>query len=186
MVWLIRAVLMAGLLLTGACSMQAALDRMTSPEDRAFARGFVDSVRRGETAKLEPQFEPGLWAKSEADLAAARGQFPSGEGETRLVSYRASTNVTNGSRTTSKDYVLVTAASGRWTRTNISTFAQNGPARIVAWNVEGMDRPPPELEMFDAVERALPWVQAVLLILVVAMIGLVWWLVRRSRRRAGR
>ena len=184
MSWLFRMILLSALALTGACTMEGAINRMTSAEDRAFALGFVDDVRRGNAERLEPLFDPELWAKSKDQLPQARTLFPPGKGETKLVSYHFETNLTDGSRDTRKDYVLVTTDRTHWTRTRLITRATNGPARIVEWNVEGLGEPPPELKLYETMEEAAPWIQGVALLLFLGAVALVWWLVRRSRRSA--
>ena len=184
MSWLFRIIMLSALALTAACSMEGAINRMTSAEDRAFAVGFVDNVRRGDAERLKPRFDPELWAKSKDQLAQARTLFPPGEGETKLVSYHFETNLTNGTSKSRKEYILVTNDRTHWTRTRLITFARNGPARIVEWNVEGFDEPPPELKLYETMEQAAPWIQGVALLLLLGAVALVWWLVRRSRRSA--
>ena len=181
---LFRLILLSVLALTGACSMQGAINRMTSAEDRAFALAFVDDVRRGNADRLEPLFDPELWARSREQLPQARPLFPAKEGETKLVNYHFETNLTNGSRESRKEFVLVTTDRTHWTRTRLITWGKDGPARIVEWNVEGYAEPPPELKLYETMEAAAPWIQGVALILLIAAVALVWWLVRRSRRSA--
>ena len=178
-----RHLVLLVLLLLGACSMEAAIEKLSSPEDRAFAMRFVANVRSGNEAALRPDFDPGLWAKSREQLEQARPLFPRGQGSTRLVSYHVASNFTNGASSTTKEYILVTTDETHWTRTRIVTLAQGGPARVVEWNVNGLGEPPPELVMIDAWESALPWIWAGLAIAVIGMGSLIFWLVRRSRRR---
>ncbi len=180
MAWLVRGLLLACLLAAGACSMQGAIDRMSSPEDRAFALRFVDALRSGKGDGLKDDFDPEIWEKSRAQFAAAGAAFPKGEGETRLISYNFETDFTAG--TSKKEFVLSTTDGQRWTRTNLATYAQRGPPKIVAWNVEAFAEAPPDLQMFETMDRILPWIQAGALILLLGVIGLVWWLVLRSRR----
>lgn len=185
---LLRALTLGLLLFAAACSLRGAVDRLVAPEDRAFALGFVDEVRRGEMEKLRAQFDPNdpkLWATSLGGLPRARELFPVGLGETRLVSYNVSTTVAGASRSTSRSFVLVTTDGKHWTKTNLATFAQGGPQKIVGWNVQGLAEPPPELVLMDGWDKALPWIRAGAG-LIVALAGLlIFWLVRRSRRRAG-
>ena len=182
--WLVRTLLLGALFMSAACSMESALDKLVSDDDRVFAQRFVAHLRKGDVESLEPQFDPELWVDSAGHLSKARTYFPAGEGTTRLIGYNVSTNVRNGSSTTSKQYMLVTAADGQWTRTRIVTLARNGPARVVEWNVDRFNEPPPELQMYESWERIVPWVQAGLAIVLLGFIALIWWLVRRSRRRA--
>jgi hypothetical protein len=170
-------------LLVAACSLEGAMDRMVSAGDRAFAERFVADVRAGHAERLKPEFDPELWAKSGEQLVAARALFPRGEGRTRLIGYNISANYANGASSTTRNYVLVTTDERHWTRTEILTLSEGGPARVVRWNVNGSDTPPPELQFLDMWERIVPWVQGGIAIVLIAFIALIWWLVRRSRRR---
>lgn len=180
----VRHLVLLMLLLLGACSMEAAIEKMSSPEDRAFAMRFVDNVRTANEEALRPDFDAELWAKSREQLAQARPLFPPGRGSTRLVGYHVATSIANGASSTTKEFILVTTDRTHWTRTRVVTLAQGGPARVVEWNVDGFSEPPPELRMYESMERLAPWIQAGALILLVGGIALVWWLVRRSRRRS--
>lgn len=182
--WARHLLLSSLLMLVAACSMEAAIEKLSSPEDRAFAMRFVDQIRSGDEEALRPEFDPGLWAKSRDQIPQARPLFPPGEGSTRLVGYHVAAEVTNGASSTRKEYILVTTDQKHWTRTRIVTLAQGAPAKVVEWNVNGFSEPPPELKMYESMERLAPWLQAGALILLVGGIALVWWLVRRSRRRA--
>ena len=181
---LARILLFGAMFLVAACSMETALDKLVSTEDRAFAQRFVADVRTGDMEALKPHFDEALWLKSVEQLPKARTYFPAGEGTTRLIGYNVSTNLENGASTSSKEYILITAAEQHWTRTRIVTLARNGPARVVEWNVDGFNEPPPELRLYESWERIVPWVQAGLAFVLLGFAALIWWLVRRSRRRA--
>ena len=172
------------LLFAAACTMEVAIERLSTPEDRAFARRFVENVRTGNEEALKPLFEADLWTRSRGDVARARTLYPPGEGTTRLIGYHIATNVTGSGTTTRKEYVLVTTDQTHWTTTKMVTLARGGPAQVVAWNVVGSGEKPPELEMYESMERIAPFLQAGAVILLLAAIALVWWLVRRSRRKA--
>lgn len=182
--WARHLVLLFLLTLAAACSMEAAIEKMSSPEDRVFAMRFVDHVRRGNEEALKPDFDAELWGKSRDQLAMARPLFPPGQGSTRLIGYHVATDLINGASTTTKEYILVTTDQTHWTRTRLVTLGRGGPAKVVEWSVNGFSEPPPELRMYETMERLAPWIQAGLLIGLVGGIALVWWLVRRSRRRA--
>ena len=67
--WARHLVLLTLLILAAACSMEAAIEKLSSPEDRAFAMRFVDNVRSGDEEALKPEFDPELWEKSRGQLA---------------------------------------------------------------------------------------------------------------------
>ena len=181
---LVRSLILCFLILTASCSVQGAIERFTTPEDRAFAQRFVENVRTGNEEALKPEFDEELWAKSRAELARARPLYPPGKGETKLIGFNLSSDFTNGASSTSKQYVLVTTDNRHWTTTRVATLARDGPARIVEWNVSGSGEPPPELVTYERMERIAPWAQGGLAVLLVAFGLLIFWLVRRSRRRA--
>jgi hypothetical protein len=178
-----RHLVLLMLMLLSACSMESAIDKLSSPEDRAFAMRFVDNVRSANTEALKSEFDAELWAKSREQLPLAQALFPPARGSTRLIGYHIATNFTNGASFTTKEYILITTDQTHWTRTRIVTLAKGGPAKVVEWNVNGFKEPPPELQMYETMERLAPWLRAGALLNLIGGIGLVWWLVRRSRRR---
>jgi hypothetical protein len=184
MAWLVRSILLFCVILTAGCSVEGAIERFSSPEDRAFAQRFVENVRTGNQEALKPEFDAELWEKSREQLPQASPLFPPGRGDTKLIGFNISTNVTNGASTTRKEFTLVTTDQTHWTVTRLVTLAQDGPARVVEWNVNGFGEPPPELKTYESMERLAPWYQAGAIILLIGGGVLVWWLVRRSRRRS--
>jgi hypothetical protein len=184
MAWLVRSLLLACLLAAGACSMESAINKLSSAEDRAFAQQFVEDVRRGNSDRLKPLFDSEQWALSEKQLINARSHFPKSQGEAKLISYHVATNLADGVRDTRKEYSLVTTDGARWTVVRIATQATGGPAKVVAWRVDGYSKPPPELAAFDMMNRIAPWLQAGAALLLIGVIAFILWLVRRSRRRS--
>ena len=171
------------LLLAGACSMDTAIERMSAPEDRAFARGFVEDLRAGRLERLEPQFRADLWAESAPQLAAAGRLYPAGKGETKLIGYHMNSQVGTGGSLVGKQYTLVTTDGRRWTETVLLTEARGGAAQIVGWRVTPFDEPPPNVRLLEQYEAALPWIRAGAVALLLVAAALVFWLVRRYRRR---
>ena len=184
MAWLVRSLFLSGLILLAACSMQGAIERLSSPEDRAFAQRFVDNVRTGNEEALKPEFDAELWGKSREQLATARALFPPGRGETKLIGYQISSNFVNGKSSTTREFTLVTTDRTHWTLTRILTQADDAPARVVQWQINGFKEPPPELVTYENMERFAPWAQAIGIVLLIGGGLLIFWLVRRSRRRA--
>lgn len=181
----LRHLVLLALLLLGACSVRTAIDRFTSKEDRAFAQEMVARLRSGDRAWLQRHFAPELRAQASVQLGAVPALFPSEAGTTELIGFNMATNIANGETERSKQYVLVTQGGGRWTVTSFRTFSSGGPDRVVQWSVVPHSAPPPELAMLDAWDRVLPWVWTGLIIGVLGMGGLIFWLVRRSRRVHG-
>ena len=166
-----------------ACSMRSAINAMTSPEDRALAQDMVRNLRSGNEDWLRERFRPDLWEQSGKQLAEVPGMYPDVPGETELISYNFRTNMSGAGTERSKSFTLVTHGGGRWTVTSFTTHSTGGPEQVIQWNVVPHSSPPPEFTTFQAVETAMPWIQAVLVIGVLAVIALIVWLVRRSRRK---
>ena len=180
----IRALSLVLVVLAGACSLRSAIEGMTSPEDRAFAQAMVDHLRRGDSAWLEQRFDPALWQQSGKQLGEVPAMFPRETGTTEIVSFSTSTNITNGRTEREKGFTLVTSGGGRWTVTQFRTHSTGGPDRVVQWSVVPHNSAPPEVTMMEAWDRMLPWFWGGLLFALAAIGGLIFWLVRRSRRRA--
>ncbi|MGZ8287539.1 MAG: hypothetical protein ACXWUQ_18195 [Allosphingosinicella sp.] len=171
-------------LLISACSMRSAIDAMSSPEDRAFAQEMVVKLRSGDQAWLQQQFSPELWEESGKQLAQVPAMYPEMPGETELVGFNISTSNVNGRRERDRQFTLVTHGGGRWTVTTFRTFASGGPDRVVQWSVVPHNSPPPELTTLDTMESVLPWFWGGLIFALLLVGGLIFWLVRRSRRRS--
>lgn len=182
MAWLVRALLLACLMAASACTMQGAIDRMSSPEERAFAQHFVDSIQSGNAGALKDEFDPELWQQSLPLFEKAQAAFPKGTSRTRLIGYQFQSDFTAGTK--KMEFVLSTTDGQRWTRTNLVAFAKGGRTKVLGWHVEPFAKPPPDLQTFETMDRLLPWIQAVGIILLLGVIGLLGWLFRRSRRRA--
>ena len=170
--------------LLGACSMRSAIDAMSTPQDRAFAQDFVAKLRSGDGEGLQARFDPAVWPESKPQLAQARDLYPPTPGTTELIGYHVATNVADGVSTATRDYTLVTHDGSHWTTTVLRTQStQNGPPLVVGWNVVGSREMPPAYRQFQAMESAIPWLRAGAAFLLLAFAGLVFWLVRRSRRK---
>ena len=178
-----RSLCLLLIVLVGACSLRSAIQTMTSPEDRAFAQAMVDNLRSGNAAWLEQHFAPDLWQQSAKEMSEVPARFPRERGTTEIVNFSVSTNVTNGRTERDKAFTLVTHAGGRWTVTSFRTHSTGGPDRVVEWSVVPRSTQPEELQMMEAWDRALPWVWGGLLFVLAALVALIVWLVRRSRRK---
>jgi len=179
----VRQLCLLMLLLLGACSLRGTINSFTPEADRAFAREMVTSLRGGDRAWLQRHFDPELWARSGEQLAAVPSLFPKESGTTEMVAFNISTSLSGGRTERSKEFTLVTHGGGRWTMTGFRTYSTGGPDRVVQWSVVPHATIPPELELLDAMDRMLPWVWAGLAVILVGLGSLVFWLVRRSRRK---
>jgi hypothetical protein len=182
----VRHFILLLLLLLGACSLRAALDTLTPEKDRAFAGEMVTRLRGGDRAWLERHFDPELWAKSGGQLAGVPALFPSEAGKTEIIGFHLSSSLANGRSVRSKQFTLVTQGGGRWTVTSFQTYSAGGPDKVVQWSVVPHSSPPPEVVMIETWDAALPWFRGGMAVCLLAIGGLVFWLVRRSRRKRDR
>lgn len=160
------------------------IDGMVSDEDREMVEAFIADIEDGNLDDLRDELDDDIWEQSEPQLEAARELFPEGDHETRFIAYSINSNLDDGDRRTEKDFRLVTTDEDVWTITRIETLAVNGRQRIVAWNVEAYDEQPEEVAMAASVGKWLTWVAVGGLIVLIGVIALIVWLVRRSRRSA--
>lgn len=179
-----RKLLVAGLLgLAAACSLDGAIEAMSSEQDRAMAREFVESIRQRDAAALQAMVDPQLWRRSAAQFEQAAGLFPRRTGETRLIGYRFNAQANGGASRTEKEFTLVTSDEAHWTTTRFTTVQQGGSEpMVVEWHVEGAEEPPVELEAMETVGAVFMWTGIAALVLLAGLVLLVVWLVRRSRR----
>lgn len=169
--------------------MRSALNALTSPEDRAFAMDMVDHLRRGDEAWLRQRFRPDLWEQSAKQIGQAAGLYPTVPGTTEIIGFNVSTRTANGRTERDRQFTLVTQGGGRWTVTSFRTYSSNGgPDQVVEWNVTPHTTEPTELTMMNAWDRLLPWFWAGAILILAGIGALIYWLVRRSRRKqaAGR
>jgi hypothetical protein len=166
-------------ILAGACSMGSVIEAMTSPEDRAFAQEMVQRLRGGDEAWLQRHFDPELWAQSGKQLASVPGLFPDVPGTTEITSYSFSSSNNGGAVERTRQFTLVTHGEGRWTVTSFRTYSTGGPDRVVQWSVQPHDSPPAAMTAM----KALPWIMGAAVAILLLFALLIFWLVRRSRRK---
>lgn len=181
-----RAFLLLVAIFLSACTMRSALDAMMSTEDRAFAQAMVDHLRTGDQAWLRAHFRPDLWDQSAKQIGLAPELFPTSPEATELVAFEISSSVKNGATERNKAFTLVTHGGGRWTVTRFRTHSVGGPDQVVEWNVVPHSSAPPELAIMQGFDAAVPWIRAGGIAVVLLAGGLIFWLVRRSRRKRAR
>lgn len=179
----VRHLFLLTLLLLGACSMRTIIETFIPERDRAFAQEMVKRLRGGDEAWLRQHFAPELWAQSSGQLRSVPALFPSETGKTELVAANMASNTVNGRTERNKEFTLATQGGGRWTVTSFRTYSAGGPDKIVQWSVVPHSSRPPEVAMYETWDAALPWFWGGMAIALLGIAGLVFWLVRRSRRR---
>ena len=166
-----------------ACSMQGMIETMTSEEDRAMAQQFVSDIRSGNSDGLEAVVAPDLWKNSQADFESAVNLFPEQTGETSIIAYSMNSDGLGDGARTEKEFTLVTTDDSHWTTTRFTMLQEGGDPVITQWSVEGSGEPPADMEVMENVGAVFMWAGIILLLILVGIIVLIVWLVRRSRRK---
>lgn len=181
-------VALAACLLAGGCSMETAINAMSSEEDRRFAQDLVANVRAGNSAWLEERADPSVQGQLGGPVKEAAALFPAEPGTTRLVGYNvSSSSIAGAGSTRTQEFVLVTEAGGRWIVTELATLARDGgPTRITGWRSTARSERPPELGFYEASERLVPWLWGLGVLFIGVLIAIVWALVRYNRRKRAR
>lgn len=183
-IWLRGLALLGAMLMAGACSMETALNVMSSPEERQFAQDFASNLHAGNEAWFQERMEKETWEQSQSDLKAARAYFPGARGETMITGFEFSDNRDASGQTRNVSYTLVTESGGRWVETKFLTVARGGGApRITAWEAIPHNTRPAGLRLMEASEKAVPWIRAVLIGILAIVIGIVWAIVRYNKRK---
>jgi hypothetical protein len=180
----LRLVLLAYLLL-GGCSLETGINALSSAEERRFAQDVVADLRSGNETRLRQSFMPAVWDESRDLILRAPSLYPHEAGSTRLVGYRRNTQATVGRGTERRQqFVLVTEGASRWTVTVLETHAfGDQPARIAAWRVTPHAERPPELAMFEASERMVPYLRAAGVGFLLVLVGILVAFIRYRRRK---
>lgn len=176
------AALCVMLLMLPACSLRSMVDKLMTPEDRAFVTKFNDDMRAGNVDGIVKVLSPDIIEASVPQIVIAKTLYPESAGTTEVVTVNKSFNSTNGRTENRKEFVLVTGDGKRWTRLEIIKFSDGGPEKVIGWDVKPFDEAPPELAALEAWDRYAPMVIGISLLVVVGFIALIWYLVRRSRR----
>ncbi|HEX8642737.1 MAG TPA: hypothetical protein VF702_02355 [Allosphingosinicella sp.] len=183
--WLGRWLLaLIAALTASACSLETAINAMSSAEDRQFAQDFVINLKAGNEAWLSSRMDPQVWIESGPGMKQVASFYPPEPSRTILVGYHISTNsIAGGGSTRRQQFVLVTEGAGRWAVTEIHRLADGGPARVVAWRVTPRQTRPPELQGYELTQQMVPWIWALLGLFALVIAGIVWAYVRYRRRK---
>ncbi len=175
----------AAILLTilGGCSFQAALDKLVSPERQQ------ELIAIGERFCTDPQNMTSLLhpeiASSVVEAAPMLPrECPGDEARWQLASYNWNTNVTPGLKQSQEEAVVVGTGRGKWTTVSLRFYAENdAPLKITQWHVVGSATRPAALEFIDQYEAGAKTMRVAIPIILLAVTGLVVWLIRRRRAR---
>ncbi|HEX8194503.1 MAG TPA: hypothetical protein VF552_16565 [Allosphingosinicella sp.] len=183
--WLRSLIALAALLAAGACSLETAINAMSTEQDRQFAQDVVANLRSGNEQWLAAQWDESEWARRRGDVKRFSRLLADVPGPPRLVAYRLNSSIAAGSGTTrSQGFALVTEGPGRWVTTRMETVERSGgPRRIVRWDVAASAERPPELAMFETSEKAVPFLWGLGALALAGLVATVWGYVRYRRRK---
>lgn len=170
-------------ILLAGCSFQATLDKLVSSERQkeiiAIAQRFC-SDPASTLSLLHPEI-----ANSAVEAAPLLPrECPEGPATWQLASYNWKANATNGLSQRQEEVVVVGETKGKWTTVSLRFYAENdAPMQIAEWNVLGSKTRPEALVFIDQYEAGAKTMRIVLPLLLLAIGGLVFWLVRRHRAK---
>ena len=169
--------------LLAGCSFQATLDKMVSPERQKEIIGIAERFctdPAGTVSLLHPEI-----ANTAVEAAPMLPrECPEGPATWQLASYNWKTSATNGLSQRQEEVVVVGEAKGKWSTVSLRFYAENdAPMRIVEWNILGSNERPEALVFIDQYEQGAKVMRIALPLLLLAIGGLVFWLVRRHRAK---
>lgn len=167
----------------GGCSFQTALDKLVSPERQkelvAIAERFC-----ADPANVKFLLHPEIANSTIEAAPALPRECPEGKATWELASYNWKTNVAPGLKQRQEEVVVVGTSAGKWTTVSLRFYAENGgPMQVTEWNVLGSKTKPPALEFIDQYEAGVRTMRIALPILLLAIGGIIFWLVRRHRAK---
>jgi hypothetical protein len=167
----------------GGCSFQTALDKMVAP-DRQKELVAIGERFCTDPASIKSQLHPEIAVSVEAAAPALPRECPNGEATWQLASYNWKTNVTAGLKERQEEVVVVGSGKGKWTTVSLRFYAKNeAPLLITEWNVLGSATKPPALQFIEQYEAGAKALRIGSPIILLAIGGLVFWLVRRQRAK---
>jgi hypothetical protein len=180
----LRNIMIAGVaLILAGCSMQGAIDKMASAEEKKLATGFAEAICNGSLAPYQDMVEPTLWIDSQPLLPQAKVYCPTESAKFRLMGYRFDVNSDSNGTVRAVKMAALAESPGKWTVATIDTLEKNGKRQIVAWNLNAFNEKPEDLAAMEAWDNNVIYLQIGIPLLLLGMIGGVVWLFRRSRAK---
>ncbi|HWW58466.1 MAG TPA: hypothetical protein VN047_16350 [Sphingopyxis sp.] len=171
------------LALLGGCSFQAALDKMVEPERQ---REIISVAERicTDPPSVRSELHPEIANTVEAAIPVLPRECPGSGAKWELANYSWKTNVAPGVKERQEEVVVVGTGKGKWTTVSLRFYAQNeAPMQIAEWNVVGSATKPAALTFIEQYEAGAKAMRIGGPILLLAIGGLIFWLVRRRRAK---
>ncbi|WP_332819511.1 hypothetical protein [Sphingopyxis sp.] len=173
----------AMLAMLGACSFQTALDKMVEPERQREILSIAERICT-DPPSVRAQLHPEIASTIDQAIPVLPRECPGDDAKWQLANYSWKTNVTPGLKERQEEVVVVGTGKGKWTTISLRFYARNeAPLQITEWNVVGSATRPAALEFIDQYETGMKTLAIAIPILLIAIGGLVFWLIRRQRAK---
>lgn len=173
----------ASCLLAG-CSVSKAVEKMTTPEDRALVIAVAGAACDGTLSKYQKQMSPEIWAEVQKNPNAVRSHCPEGAGTSKVMGYNFNSNITNGKKSGTDQFVVITEGKNRWTRAVITRVAKDGgPMMITGIAMSSTAEKPADVAQMESLEKTLPYIWGGAAFVLLGLIAVVIWLIRRESRK---
>jgi hypothetical protein len=120
-----------------ACSQDELLQKFSSPEDQATAKGYIDELRAHKFEDIEKSLDPSIrTANIRGTLTRMAGLIPGGE-PTSMKLVGAQSSYSSGAKTVNTTFEY--SFGGKWLLANVAVLNRNGSKTIVGFNVYPME-----------------------------------------------
>jgi hypothetical protein len=170
-------------LLLAGCSFQATLDKLVSPERQKEIIGIAERFCT-DPASTVSLLHPEIANTAVAAASQLPRECPEGKPTWQLASYEWKTNAEPGIKQRQEEVVVVGHSGAKWTTVSLRFFAENdAPLQITEWNVVGSATKPEALTFIESYEAGAKTMRIVVPLILLAIGGLIFWLVRRRRAK---
>lgn len=172
-------------LMLAGCSFQSALDKLVSPERQkeiiAIAERFC-----ADPASTVSLLHPEIANSAVAAASQLPRECPEGPATWQLASYEWKTNATPGLKQRQEEVVVVGQSGAKWTTVSLRFYAENdAPLQITEWNVVASQTKPEALTFIESYEAGAKTARIAVPLVLLAVGGLIFWLIRRRRANRG-
>lgn len=167
----------------GGCSFQAALDKMVAPERQREIIAIAERICT-DPPSVRAELHPEIAATIEQAIPVLPRECPGAGATWQLANYSWKTNITPGLKERQEEVVVVGTGKRKWTTISLRFYARNdAPLQITEWNVVGSGTRPAALTFIDQYESGMKALRIAIPIVLLAVGGLIFWLIRRRRAK---
>ena len=169
--------------LLGGCSFQAALDKMVEPQRQREIISIAEHICTSPSS-VRAELHPEIANTVDAAIPMLPRECPGDGAKWELANYSWKTNVAPGVKERQEEVVVVGTGKDKWTTVSLRFYAQNeAPMRITEWNVVGSATKPPALTFIEQYEAGAKAMRIIIPVVLLAIGGLIFWVVRRRRAK---